>query len=249
MRGFGKSAIAVAKTSVTEFANAKTSFSNIHENSSTNIELNNKPNNVKDSQIAQEILACYLMAADIDKPMEMSLHLLNHYKSLSAILQESPSELIRIFDMPYKAVQKLRLARDLIHHAAYEDLKQGDLINSWNKAVEYLNMKFKGLSREQLRVLYLNAKNYLIADVLVAEGTINHVPLYIREVMQLTFNYKASSIIMAHNHPSGDPTPSEADIEMTHLLMNALGACNVSLHDHIIMGHGSPFSMRSNKLF
>ena len=98
---------------------------------------------------------------------------------------------------------------------------------------------------EQFRILFLDRKNVLIADEAQAKGTVDHVPVYPREVAKRALELNASAIILVHNHPSGDPTPSRRDIEMTQRIAGALEAISVALHDHVVIGKGAEASFRS----
>ena len=101
---------------------------------------------------------------------------------------------------------------------------------------------------EQFRVLFLDRKNVLIADEEQARGTVDHVPVYPREVVKRALELNASALILVHNHPSGDPTPSEADIAMTHQIAAAATALSITLHDHLIVGKSRELSFRSEGL-
>jgi DNA repair protein RadC len=103
-------------------------------------------------------------------------------------------------------------------------------------------------TREQFRVLFLDKKNRLIADEVQQQGTVDHTPVYPREVVRRALELSATAIIVVHNHPSGDPTPSRADIDMTKLLIDAAKALSISVHDHIIIGKHGHISMRGLKL-
>jgi DNA repair protein RadC len=98
---------------------------------------------------------------------------------------------------------------------------------------------------EQFRVLYLDTKNTLIADESQAQGTIDHVPVYPREVVKRALDLNAAAIILVHNHPSGDPTPSQADIDMTNQIADAANALQITLHDHLIIGKSQEFSFKA----
>jgi DNA repair protein RadC len=102
--------------------------------------------------------------------------------------------------------------------------------------------------REQFRVLFLDVKNQLIADEVMNEGTVDHAPVYPREIARRAMELSAASVILVHNHPSGDPTPSQGDIEMTRRLAAALSTLNVVLHDHVIVGRNREMSFRKSNL-
>ncbi|MEM9210152.1 MAG: DNA repair protein RadC, partial [Pseudomonadota bacterium] len=114
--------------------------------------------------------------------------------------------------------------------------------------VRYCRTTMSHREEEHLRVLYLTSKNYLLADDLTQSGTINHVPVYPREITRRALDLGATAVIMIHNHPSGDPTPSEADILMTTQVTAALGLFQITLHDHVVVGHKRETSLRSEGL-
>lgn len=116
------------------------------------------------------------------------------------------------------------------------------------KLVTYLNFQMAALNREQLRLLFLDSNNGLIADEVMATGTVNAVPLYPREIIARALNHSATAIILVHNHPSRDPRPSRADIEGTRKVITACAAVDIAVHDHIIVSAGGWSSMRSAKL-
>ena len=119
------------------------------------------------------------------------------------------------------------------------------VISSWDALLDYCNAAMARLPTEQFRLLFLDRKNVLIADELQQKGTVDHTPLYPREVVKRSLELNASAIIMVHNHPSGDPAPSKADIEMTKQVREALKAVQIVLHDHLIIGRKGHASFKS----
>jgi DNA repair protein RadC len=111
--------------------------------------------------------------------------------------------------------------------------------------MDYLHAAMAHAINEQFRVLYLNNKNILIRDVLMAEGTVNHTPVYIREVIKRGLELGATALLLVHNHPSGDPTPSKEDIEMTKALARAAAPLSMVVHDHIIIGRNGHSSFKA----
>lgn len=109
-------------------------------------------------------------------------------------------------------------------------------INSWTALCAYLARDVRDIGRERFRVLFLDKRNALIADEVMGWGTIDHAPVYPREVARRALELDASAVILTHNHPSGDPTPSSADIDMTRQLVEALRPLRISVHDHVITG-------------
>jgi len=119
------------------------------------------------------------------------------------------------------------------------------VLSSWNALLDYCHTAMAHRETEQFRILYLDRKNLLIADEEQAKGTVDHVPVYPREVMKRALELNASALIMVHNHPSGDPTPSDADISMTLQVQEAAQVLGLTLHDHLIIGKSREVSFRS----
>ena len=122
------------------------------------------------------------------------------------------------------------------------------MIGSWAALIDYLQLAMQHESAEHFRILFLDRKNILIRDEVQSRGTVDHTPLYPREVVKRALELAASAIIMVHNHPSGDPTPSPADIEMTRQVVAALSQVNVTVHDHIIVGKNRHTSFKTQRL-
>lgn len=133
------------------------------------------------------------------------------------------------------AAQRLARARILNRH----------VISSWDALVDYCHTTMAHRETEQFRVLFLDRKNVLIADEEQGKGTVDHVPVYPREVAKRALELNASALILVHNHPSGDPTPSQSDIDMTNQMEKACGALGLTLHDHLIVGKSRELSFKS----
>lgn len=122
------------------------------------------------------------------------------------------------------------------------------LLNSWQKIATYCQTAMAHEAVEQLRVLFLDRRNQLMRDEIMQQGTIDHTPAYPREIVKRALELGAGAIVLAHNHPSGDPTPSRADIEMTRAVAEACKTMDIALHDHLIIGHGKVVSFKSQGL-
>lgn len=122
------------------------------------------------------------------------------------------------------------------------------VLNSWDSLMDYVQLAMGREKVECFRLLFLDNKNRLIADEVQQKGTVNHTPLYPREVVKRALDIGASAIIMVHNHPSGDPTPSREDIDMTRTVAEALSRIGITLHDHIVVGRGTYTSFKSKGL-
>lgn len=134
----------------------------------------------------------------------------------------------------------LRLARS--------EIRDRPLLDNWARLMDYLNAALARERVEQFRVLFLDSRNHLLADEVQARGTVNHTPVYPREVVKRALELHAAAIILVHNHPSGDPTPSREDIAMTAETRKAAEALAIVLHDHVIIGNGRWVSLRERKL-
>jgi DNA repair protein RadC len=134
----------------------------------------------------------------------------------------------------------LRLAR--------AEVIERPVLSNWDRLIDYLTAMLARERTEQFRVLYLDTRNRLIADEAQARGTVNHTPVYPREVVKRALELHATALILVHNHPSGDPTPSRDDIEMTREVKAAADALAVALHDHVIIGNGKWLSFRREGL-
>jgi DNA repair protein RadC len=134
----------------------------------------------------------------------------------------------------------LRLAR--------AEVMDRPVLSNWDRLIDYLTAALSREKVEQFRVLFLDTRNRLIADEAQARGTVNHTPVYPREVVRRALELQATALILVHNHPSGDPTPSRADIEMTREVKVAAAALGLLLHDHIVVGNGRHLSFRREGL-
>ena len=124
-------------------------------------------------------------------------------------------------------------------------VQSSPVISSWTALLGYVRVALANESREQFRVLFLDKKNQLIADEVMNHGTVDHAPVYPREVMRRALELSASSLILVHNHPSGDPTPSQPDVEMTRQIIEAGRALRITLHDHLVVGRDGVASFKA----
>ena len=142
----------------------------------------------------------------------------------------------------------LKVIGELLKRVLREEIRERPVIGSWTALLDYLQVALAHEPIEQFRVLFLDRKNILIRDELQQRGTVDHTPLYPREIVKRALELGASAIIMVHNHPSGDPTPSRADIEMTKQVVQAMGAVGLTVHDHVIVGKNRHTSFKSQRL-
>lgn len=142
------------------------------------------------------------------------------------------------------AALDLMLIFDTARRVAREPTAKRPVISSWTALLAYVRVALQHEPREQFRVLYLDKKNQLILDEIQNRGTVDHAPVYPREVVRRALELSASSMILVHNHPSGDPTPSRADIDMTREIVRAGHTLNVEVHDHLIVGRDGVSSLK-----
>jgi len=147
------------------------------------------------------------------------------------------------------AAAYIRAANLLMQQAARDEVIDRPVISNWAALLNYVSLKIRHEKSEQARVLYLDRKNKLIADEKVGQGTVDHAPVYPREIARRALELSASSIILVHNHPSGDPTPSRADIDLTREIERALAPLEIKVHDHLVVGAKETISMKAKGLF
>lgn len=162
----------------------------------------------------------------------------------------------RVLSAPVERLTEVRGVGDMVaidlkiieaaaHRLSRARVLRQQVISSWDALLDYCRTTMSHRETEQFRILFLDRKNVLIADEEQAKGTVDHVPVYPREVVKRALELNASALILVHNHPSGDPTPSHSDITMTHQIENAAEALSITVHDHLIIGKSAEFSFRS----
>ena len=176
------------------------------------------------------------------KPLAKAL--IQRFGSLPAVLAADPEALRGVAGMGDAKIAVLLVAREAAVRLAREDLRDRPLLSSWDRLVDYCRMTLGHEAVEQFRVLFLDRKNRLIADERQQKGTVDHTPVYPREVVKRALELGASAMILVHNHPSGDPTPSQADVEMTRAVAEAAKSLGIALHDHLILARSGETSLR-----
>jgi DNA repair protein RadC len=170
--------------------------------------------------------------------------LLQHFPSIGHVIAAEPSQL-RAFGMAEHEIAAFRRVREIACRMARAEVRGRPVLSNWQALIAYLQTAMAYEQIEQFRILFLDRKNNLIADEVQQRGTVNHTPVYPREVMKRALVLNASALIVVHNHPSGDPKPSRDDVETTRELKAAAKALEVELHDHVVIGHGKHASFRS----
>ena len=179
----------------------------------------------------------------------LAKQLLARFGSLSGILGATPEELKSVRGVGDSVALDLKLLHEAALRMGREQVGRRTVISSWNALLAYVKTALAHEAREQFRVLFLDKKNQLIADEVMNRGTVDHAPVYPREVMRRALELSSSAVILVHNHPSGDPTPSSADIEMTRQVIEAGRSLKISVHDHLVVGRDGVESFKALGLF
>jgi DNA repair protein RadC len=197
-----------------------------------------------------ELLELYLFRSipmrDV-KPLAKAL--LMRFASLSGVLAASQADLRSVAGVGESVALDLTLLHEAVLRVGREPITKRTVISSWSQLLAYVRVALANEPREQFRVLFLDRKNQLIADEVMNRGTVDHAPVYPREVVRRALELSSSSIILVHNHPSGDPTPSAADVEMTRHVVEAGRPLRVAVHDHLVVGREGVASLKSLGLF
>jgi DNA repair protein RadC len=146
------------------------------------------------------------------------------------------------------SVHLLKLIAATADRIAKGEIKRSVALSSWNDVIDYCRTGMAFADKEQFRLLFLDKRNQLIADEVQQTGTVDHTPVYPREVIKRALELSATALILVHNHPSGDPTPSQADIQMTKAIINIATPLGIAVHDHIIVGKNGHASLKGMKL-
>ncbi|MBO6896882.1 MAG: DNA repair protein RadC [Shimia sp.] len=200
---------------------------------------------VPDYELLELLLFRAIPRQDV-KPLAHKL--LEIFGDFNAVVSAPTPRLAEVKGVGNAVICELKLVEAAAHRLARARVMHRRVLSDWQALLDYCHTTMAHRDTEQFRVLFLDTKNTLIADEAQAQGTVNHVPVYPREVAKRALELNASALILVHNHPSGDPTPSEADITMTQQINLACQALCLSLHDHIIIGKSQELSFRSEGL-
>ncbi|MEZ5997655.1 MAG: DNA repair protein RadC [Hyphomonas sp.] len=195
-----------------------------------------------DYEILEVLLMAFIPRRDV-KPIAKALEA--KFGGLSGILAAPAADLVKTDGIGESVAAYLKAVAELQSRASLQEIKRREVISSWAALTDYVRREMQHETREQFRVLFLDRKNQLIADEIMSRGTVDHAPVYPREIARRALELSASSLILVHNHPSGDTTPSRADISMTREIIDSLMAFEIEVHDHLIVGTQGLTSFRS----
>ena len=180
------------------------------------------------------------------KPLARAL--LDRFGDFNGVLSAPVDQLEATRGVGEAVICELKVVEAAAHRLSRARVRQREVLSSWDALLDYCRTTMAHRATEQFRVFYLDRKNTLIADEEQADGTVDHVPVYPREIVKRALLLNASALILVHNHPSGDPTPSQADIAMTGQVAAAAQALGLVLHDHVIIGKSRELSFRADGL-
>lgn len=174
----------------------------------------------------------------------LAKRLLAEFNGLAGVLAASPDSLAAA-GLGESTVAAIKISETAAVHLLETEVRNGPVLSSWDALMDYCTAAMAHKKQEMFRVLFLDKKNRLIANEVQQRGTIDHTPVYPREVVKRSLELGASALILLHNHPSGDPTPSRDDIAMTKQIVQAASAIGIVVHDHVIIGRGENASFRT----
>ncbi len=196
-----------------------------------------------------ELLEMVLFTAQPRRDMKpLAKLLLKKFGSFAEVIHAPEARLREVAGIGDVTITQLKLIAAAASRIAKGEVKQRAALSSWNDVIDYCRTSMAFADKEQFRILFLDKRNQLISDEVQQTGTVDHTPVYPREVIKRTLELSATAIILVHNHPSGDPTPSQADIQMTKAIIDIAAPLGISVHDHIIVGKNGHASMKGLRL-
>jgi DNA repair protein RadC len=200
---------------------------------------------LSDYELLELVLFRALPRRDV-KPI--AKYLIAKFGSFPEVISAPPARLAEVAGMGAAAITELKIVHASAMRLARGEVRKRPVLSSWSSVIDYCRTTMAFAEKEQFRVLFLDKRNQLIVDELQQTGTVDHTPVYPREVVKRALELSATALILVHNHPSGDPTPSHADIEMTRTIVEVAKPLGIAVHDHIIVGRDGHASFKGLKL-
>ncbi|MEZ5849957.1 MAG: DNA repair protein RadC [Hyphomicrobiaceae bacterium] len=175
----------------------------------------------------------------------LAKRLIARFGSFAELINAPPERLKEVDGAGDRVIDELQIVREAALRMMRGNLAGRTMLSSWTAVIDYCRAAQGFETKEQFRILFLDKKNQLIADEVQGTGTVDHTPVYVREVVKRALELAATAIVLVHNHPSGDPTPSRADIDMTKLIVDAAKPLGIIVHDHIIVGRQGHVSLKA----
>jgi DNA repair protein RadC len=198
-----------------------------------------------DYEILELLLFRAIPRRDV-KPLAKEL--LRQFGSFGAVIGAPIDRLASVGGLGEAAICELKIVGAAALRMLQGEVKKRPVLGTWTEVIGYCRAAMAFETREQFRILFLDKRNYIIADEVQQRGTVDHTPVYVREVVKRALELSSSAIILVHNHPSGDPSPSRADIDMTKIIIAAAKPLGILVHDHLIIGKEGHTSFRSKGL-
>ena len=202
-------------------------------------------NALSDYEVLELILFRATPRGDV-KPLAKEL--LAKFGSFSEVIAAPIERLKEVRGLGEGSIAELKIVQAAANRLVRGEVKQRQVLSSWSNVLDYCRTAMAFESREHFRILFLDKGNHLIADEQHQTGTVDHTPVYPREVVKRALELSATAVILVHNHPSGDPTPSRADIEMTRAIVEVARPLGIAVHDHLIVGKDGHASLKALKL-
>ncbi len=203
------------------------------------------PDAVAEYELLELILFRAIPRRDV-KPLAKEL--IARFGSFAEVVSAEPPRLREVEGLSDAAITEIKIVQAAATRLARGEAKKRTALSSWSAVLDYCRTTMAFADKEQFRVLFLDKRNQIIADEVQQKGTVDHTPVYPREVIKRALELNATALILVHNHPSGDPTPSRADIQMTQAIVDIAKPLGVSVHDHIIVGKDGHTSFKGSKL-
>jgi DNA repair protein RadC len=203
------------------------------------------PDALSDYELLEMVLFGARPRGDV-KPLAKTL--IKKFGSFAEVIHAPESRLREVDGIGDRTVTELKLIAAAAQRIAKGQLKQRTMLSSWNDLIDYCRTSMAFADKEQFRVLFLDKRNQLITDEVQQTGTVDHTPVYPREVIKRALELSATAVILVHNHPSGDPSPSQADVQMTRAIVDIATPLGIAVHDHIIVGKNGHASLKGLKL-
>jgi DNA repair protein RadC len=200
------------------------------------------PEGFHDYELLEYLLGLAIPRRDT-KPL--AKRLLEEFGDLPALLAAAPAELSRVEGLGEGAIAALKFAQALAVRSLQAATANRPVLSGWQALIDYLHAAMAHRATEEFRVIFLNNRNMIIRDEAMGDGTVNAAPVYPREIVKRALELGATAVILAHNHPSGDPSPSRDDIAMTRAIIDAGRHLGLAVHDHVIIGRSGHSSMRA----
>jgi len=207
--------------------------------------ISGSPDAIPDYELLELLLFSAIPRRDTKPTAKL---LLARFGSFAEVINAPPERLKEVKGVGDAAVMQLKLVRAGALRLMQRSIMQQPVLSTWDAVIDYCRAAMGFEAREQFRILFLDKKNRLVADEVQQTGTVDHTPVYVREVVKRALELSASAIILVHNHPSGDPAPSRADIDMTSQIVAAARPLGIAVHDHLIVGRQGHASFRALKL-